>query len=230
MAGELSIQIATTGKTVVATVDGLDRTTTWNGSAFVAKSSLSDAQRAAASTACAEQASSDPTNLADYVATWPAITAAGLYLVKFWDTTPAPDNYIGFQLYDPSRNAVVSGFTAAALLELIQTDTGETTASAGSVGKIAQGAAGGNVTVEAFTAPAIAALIAGGILAKTTEIDGLSIENLTTTITGVLGGKSAFDKATRTVTFYARDGSTVVATLVLGTDPGNRTSSTILGE
>jgi hypothetical protein len=42
------------------------------------------------------------------------------------------------------------------LAEFLTDDTGETTAVAGSVGKIAQGAAGGNVTVEDFTQAALA--------------------------------------------------------------------------
>jgi len=41
------------------------------------------------------------------------------------------------------------------LLQFIQTDTGETTAVAGSVAKIAQGAAGGSVQVSGFDQPAI---------------------------------------------------------------------------
>lgn len=52
------------------------------------------------------------------------------------------------------EDVTVGGFTQAALAELVTDDTGLTSATDGSVAKIAQGAAGGNVTVEAFTGDA----------------------------------------------------------------------------
>ena len=66
------------------------------------------------------------------------------------DTTTDLTNQSG------SGNVTVEGFTNAALLEMIQTDTGVTVAGDGSVAKISQGAAGGNVTVGAFTQTALA--------------------------------------------------------------------------
>lgn len=56
-------------------------------------------------------------------------------------------------------SVAVSSFEAAALLQLVQDDTGETTASAGSVAKIAQGAAGGAVQVSGFEAAALLELV-----------------------------------------------------------------------
>jgi hypothetical protein len=179
MAGELSIQLLDTTKTIVATVSGLDRTTMWNGSAFVGKESLDDTERAAAAISLDQMTSAAPdsTDLADYVGDFPAaITAAGVYLIVFWDTTPAPANFIGLQFHEVKA----SGDSAPLTLE--------------------------------------------------TEVDGLSLENILTALMGIMGGTSSYDITTRTITFYARDGITVVATLILGTAPGNRSSSTILGE
>ena len=56
-------------------------------------------------------------------------------------------------------SVTVGGFTTAALLEMIQTDTGVTVAGDGSVAKISQGAAGGNVTVGSFTTAALAEMV-----------------------------------------------------------------------
>jgi len=55
--------------------------------------------------------------------------------------------------------AEVKTFSSAALLELLQTDTGETSASTGSVVELAQGNATGNVTVADFTSAALLKLI-----------------------------------------------------------------------
>lgn len=102
MAGELSMSGVGTGKTIVATIAGLDRTTISNGvDAFVPKSSLTDAQRAAAAVSCPEMVSGDATPLADYVGDLPAhITTPGVYFVTFWDTTPDPENYVGIQFHE----------------------------------------------------------------------------------------------------------------------------------
>lgn len=105
MAGELSIQLVGTGKTIVATIAGLDRTTISNGvDAFVLKSSLTDVQRAAVAVACPEMVSADtptPTPLADYVGDLPAhVTTPGVYFVTFWEGTPAPVNYVGIQFHE----------------------------------------------------------------------------------------------------------------------------------
>ena len=50
----------------------------------------------------------------------------------------------------------VTSFAVAALAQMANTDTGEVSAADGSVAKISQGAAGGNVTVGAMTAEALA--------------------------------------------------------------------------
>lgn len=52
----------------------------------------------------------------------------------------------------------VTGFTQEALAQFITDDTGETTAANGSVAKIAQGAAGGNVVVGSFAQEALTQL------------------------------------------------------------------------
>lgn len=56
-------------------------------------------------------------------------------------------------------NASVSAMQNDALVDFLANDTGETSAVAGSVGKIAQGSAGGNVTVGGFTQSALAEMV-----------------------------------------------------------------------
>lgn len=58
----------------------------------------------------------------------------------------------------PSVEQIWTGLDANQLAKFATFDTGETAASDGSVARIAQGAVGGNVTVEAFTAEADAEL------------------------------------------------------------------------
>jgi hypothetical protein len=65
----------------------------------------------------------------------------------------------------------LGGMSTAGLAEFMTVDTGETTAAAGSVAKIAQGAAGGNVTVGSMTAAALAQF-ASVDTTETTTVDG----------------------------------------------------------
>ena len=67
----------------------------------------------------------------------------------------------------PTVNEIWAGLNAAQLAKFAATDTGETSAAAGSVAKLAQGSAGGNVTVEAFTEDARAEIAAAASVTVT---------------------------------------------------------------
>lgn len=68
------------------------------------------------------------------------------------------------------------------------------------------------------------------VITGSTTFDGVTLTNLLTVILAMLAGEASYDADTRTWTIYKRDGSTPAATIVLATTPGDRSSSTILGE
>jgi len=88
MAGEYSIHL-NSGLTVYAMVFDKDRAKVWNGSAFVALSSVAAANFAAGKIACPEQKTSDGTGTGIYVGDRPAgINQQGRYLVEFYNGVP----------------------------------------------------------------------------------------------------------------------------------------------
>ena len=234
MSGEISLQGGDSSWSLGALVDGLDRSTVWNGSAFVAKSSLDDTEREAALVVLTSSVSAAPdsTDLADYVGDFPAgITTPGRYRLTFWDGAPIPANYIGREFHDVAGAAVtVSDITQAALAKFSSLDSGETTPVSGSIAKLAQGAAGGSVTVAGFEAAAIASLISGGVLGESSEFDGVPLSVLIPALVAIFAGVTDYDEATRVLQAYNRAADTVLATITGGTTPGNRATSVITGE
>jgi hypothetical protein len=82
MAGELALSKKTTGLTLYGVILGTNRNQRWNGSAFVDTSSITDANWATGLVSFTEDATSDATATVTYTADWPAITAAGSYMVE----------------------------------------------------------------------------------------------------------------------------------------------------
>lgn len=89
-----------------------------------------------------------------------AIEADGSKVDHVWETTEDDSGVRRFttnaleQAPGGGGNVTVGDITDDALAKFCTENTGETTGASGSVAKIAQGSAGGNVTVEAFTGDA----------------------------------------------------------------------------
>ena len=126
----------------------------------------------------------------------------------------------------PSAGAVADAVLDELLSEhVIVGSAGAGIAAAGSAGDPWSTALPG-----AYGAGTAGLIIGSTLIRAATVFDGMTLTEILTTLLGIFGGKCDYTTSTRTVVFYARDGTTPVATLVLGTDPGNRTSSTLFGE
>jgi hypothetical protein len=135
-------------------------------------------------------------------------------------------------------NVTVGGYTAAALLELLQTDTGETSASAGSVAKLAQGASGldsATVTTACETAIDNKGLSGNGIGAETVTItiddgsdplDGAEVW-VTTDSIGTNRVASGISNASGQVTFMLDTGSYYVWKQLAGYNFTNPSALTV---
>ena len=92
MAGEIALEPGTTGLTLKALILGGDRSKRWDGSAFVAISSVADADWVTGMVSVAEEQTSDATATAIYTADFPtAITASAEYMILFYSgASPTP--------------------------------------------------------------------------------------------------------------------------------------------
>lgn len=116
MSGEYQVHLQS-GLTVFALIFDQDRTKLWNGTAFVAISSVADADWADGAVACAEQTTAGSTGTGIYVGDRPAgIESAGPLLVEFYSGTPTPGAPNWAIQFDNANTAgVVEAVTATQL-------------------------------------------------------------------------------------------------------------------
>lgn len=231
---ERSINIGVSDATVTCfAFDYANRSLIWNGSALVELSSLADT---AAYLACGidlsgnELVLGDATKTGIYWHTLPAGWTSRMHL-EYRIGTPEILHVPAFIEDDYDPDAVTAASVADAVWDELLAD--HTDAGSGGAALAAAGAAGDPWTTElpgSYGSGTAGEIIGTTLLRLASEVDGVSIENLLTVALAILAGKTSYTSATRTLIVYARDGTTPVATIVLGTTPGNRSTSAILGE
>lgn len=88
---------------------------------------------------------------------------------------------------------------------------------------------GFNIGAGQVVAASVAGNVAGSVLGSVSvampAIDGLTFETWASAVLAIVGGKASVSG--NTVTFYRADGTTVVAEVIVGSTPGERTSSVV---